>query len=118
MSTAEIVSVGAGGLMTIITGIILFVLKGYITDLKKYRAEREAKERAKDDLVLGLARVSLLKMYQKCEEQGYYSMEDREVYSKLFDAYRINGGDGIIDQLAPKIRAFPTSIPHFGDENG
>ena len=36
-------------------------------------------------------------------------MEDREVYGKLFSAYREAGGDGIIDQLAPKLREMSTS---------
>lgn len=118
MSAAEIISVCVGGLMTIVTGVVLHVLKGYITDLKQYRAERdqreqerELKEKAKDDLILGLARVTLLETYQKCEQKGYYSLEDREVYGKLFDAYVLNGGDGVIDQIAPKIRALPTTPP-------
>lgn len=111
MSTGEIIALVAGGLMTVVTGILTFVLKGYISDLKKYRAEREIKERAKDDLVLGMARVMLMENYRKCEQAGVYSMEDREVYGKLFEAYREAGGDGIIDQLAPKIRELPTHLP-------
>lgn len=118
MSVAEIISLCAGGLMTIITGAVLYVLKGYIADLKKYRSdreqreqEREQKEKAKDDLILGLARVTLLETYQKCEQKGYYTLEDREVYGKLFEAYVTNGGDGVIDQIAPKIRALPTTPP-------
>lgn len=124
MSLSEIISLGAGGLMTVITGIVLYILKGYIADLKKYRSDREEHEReleqkqqAKDELLLGMARVTLLETYQKCEQKGYYSLEDREVYGKLFDAYVTNGGDGVIDQIAPKIRALPTTPPnHQGDD--
>lgn len=112
MSTSEIIALCAGGLMTTITGVLLFVIKGYITDLKKYREEREQKEQAKDDLILGLARVTLLETYQRCEQRGYYSLEDREVYGKLFEAYVTSGGDGVIDKLAPKIRALPTTPPN------
>lgn len=112
MSTSEIIALCAGGLMTIVTGVLLFVIKGYITDLKKYREEREHKEQAKDDLILGLARVTLLETYQRCEQKGYYSLEDREVYGKLFEAYVTSGGDGVIDKLAPKIRALPTTPPN------
>lgn len=117
MTTAEIVSIAVSAVVTVITGIIVFVLKGYISDMKKYRAEREKKEQAKDDLVLGLARVSLLENYYKCERQGFYSTKDREVFGKLFEAYKTCGGDGVIDQIAPKIRALPTSLHgHQGDE--
>lgn len=111
MTTAEIIAIVVSAIVTVITGIVVFVLKGYITDIKKYRDERERKEQAKDDLLLGLARVSLIENYYKCEKQGYYSTTDREVYGKLFEAYKINGGDGVIDQLAPKLRALPTSNP-------
>ena len=112
MTTAEIVSIIVSAVVTIITGVIVWVLKGYISDMKKYREEREKKEQAKDDLLLGLARVSLIENYYKCEEQGYYSTTEREVYGKLFEAYRINGGDGVIDQLAPKIRELPIMPPN------
>ena len=111
MTLGEIIAVIVSALVTIITGVVLFILKGYIADLKKYRTERELKETAKDDLVLGIARVMLLQNYRDCEKKGYYSMEDREVYGKLFIAYRASGGDGIIDQLAPKLRDMATS-PH------
>lgn len=111
MTTGEIIAIVVSALVTVITGVVLYVLKGYIADLKQYRTEREKKEQAKDDLVLGMARVMLMENYRKCENKGYYSMEDREVYGKLFEAYRASGGDGIIDQLAPKIRELPTHLP-------
>ena len=111
MSIAEIIAVAAGGLMTVVTGVILFILKGYIADMKQYRIKREEEEKAKDDLLLGLARVSLMENYYKCEDKGYYSTSDREVYGALFKAYKTCGGDGVIDQLAPKLQALPTHIP-------
>ena len=118
MSASDVIALCAGGLMTIVTGILLFVIKGYIADMKRYRQEREIKEKAKDDLVLGLARVSLLENYYKCEREGVYSLKDREVYGMLFKAYKTCGGDGVIDQIGPKIRALPTSLPgHQGDEH-
>lgn len=104
----EIVSVAVSAFVTIVTGIILFILKANISDLKKYRNEREKKEEAKDELILGMARSMLIDNYNRCEEKGYYSTDEREVYGKLFEAYRINGGNGVIDQLAPKLRNLPT----------
>ena len=108
MPVSEIISVTVSALVTVVTGVILFILKQNITDLKKYRTEREKKEEAKDELLLGMARVMLIENYNRCEGKGHYTTEEREVYGKLFEAYRINGGDGVIDQLAPKIRALPT----------
>ena len=109
MSLAEIIAIVISAFVSVITGVVLFMLKGYISDLKKYRNEREVKEKAKDDLVLGIARVMLLENYRDCENKGFYSMDDREVYGKLFEAYKASGGNGIIDQLAPKLREMATS---------
>ena len=108
MQTAEIISIAVSAIVTVVTGIILFVLKSNLSELKKYRKEREQKEKAKDDLILGMARVMLIENYNRCEEKGYYTTDEREVYRKLFDAYQTNGGDGVIDQLAPKLRNLPT----------
>ena len=108
MQTGEIISVAVSALVTIVTGIVLFVLKANISDLKKYRNEREKREEAKDEMLLGMARVMLIENYNRCEEKGYYTTDEREVYGKLFEAYRLNGGNGVIDQLAPKLRAMPT----------
>ena len=108
MPVGEIVSVAVSALVTIVTGVILYILKANISDLKKYRNEREKKEEAKDELILGMARVMLIENYNRCEEKGYYTTDEREVYGKLIEAYRINGGDGVMDQLAPKLRIMPT----------
>ena len=111
MPIGEIVSIAVGALVTIVTGVVLFILKANIAELKQYRNEREKKETAKDELILGMARVMLVDNYNRCEEKGYYTMDEREVYGALFKAYRINGGDGVIDQLAPKLRELPTKSP-------
>jgi len=110
MSLAEIIAIVISAFMSVVTGVVLHMLKGYMTDLKQYRSERETKERAKDELVLGIARVMLLANYHDCEAKGFYSMADREVYRKLFEAYKASGGNGIIDQLAPKLREMPTTL--------
>ena len=111
MSIGEIVAVCVSAIVTIITGVLVFIIKSYIGDLKQYRKKREKEEKAKDELLLGLARCSLLENYYKCEREGVYSMQNREVYGKLFEAYKECGGDGVIDQLAPKLRKLPTSLP-------
>ena len=115
MTLGEIIAVIVSALVTVITGVVLFILKGYIADLKKYRNERETNEKAKDDLVIGMARVMLLENYRSCEKKGYYSMEDREVYGKLFAAYKEADGNGIIDQLGIKLRELNTSPKHDAD---
>ena len=74
------------------------------------RVAREQRE-AERTIVLAIARTMLLDNYEKCMDKGYYTVEEREVYSKLRSAYADDGGNGVIDALAPRIRALPTEPP-------
>ena len=87
MTPGEVIAIVVSALVTVITGVVLFVLKGYIADLKKYRSEREIKEQAKDELVLGMARVMLLENYRKCEEKGFF-LSYASSYNKEFESHR------------------------------
>ena len=73
-----------------------------------YRRQREEREAIKADLDLCIARIMLLNAYYKCVAQGYYSVEERDVYHQLFLVYKAKGGDGVIDDIAPKIVKLPT----------
>ena len=110
MTTGEIICICFSGIVTLVAGVLLWILKNYIADLKKYRKKRETEEKAKDELLLGLARCSLLENYYKCEKDGVYPMQNREVYGSLFRAYKECGGNGVIDQLAPKLQRLPVSL--------
>ena len=116
MTTGEIIAICVSGIVTVISGILLWIVKSYIGDLRQYRKKREKVEKAKDDLLLGLARCSLLENYYNCEKNGVYPMQNREVYGKLFEAYKECGGNGVIDQLAPKLQKLPTSLPRKQEE--
>lgn len=74
---------------------------------KKSVEQREA-ERA---IVLAIARTMLLNNYEKCMAKGYYTTEERDVYGSLFSNYIDDGGNGVIESIAPRIRALPTEPP-------
>lgn len=73
-----------------------------------WRRQREEREAIKADLDLCMARIMLLDHYFRCVSQGYYSVEERDVYHQLFLAYKAAGGDGVIDNIAKKIVELPT----------
>lgn len=77
-------------------------------NIKSYRKKREEREVIKSDLDIGVARILLLNNYKEVCRKGYYSVEERDVYKELFDAYKAAGGDGVIDDIAEKIVLFPT----------
>ena len=84
--------------------------------LKKEQEDKQAAENIKknDKLQLAMARLMLLSEYKKCIKQGYYDLDDREVYHEMFEAYKDKGGNGIIDHLREKIIALPTEPPNSG----
>lgn len=74
---------------------------------KKATAQREA-ERV---IILAMSRTMLLDNYEKCVNKGCYTVEEREVYHKLYEAYKEDGGNSIIDEIAPRIRKLPMEQP-------
>jgi hypothetical protein len=79
------------------------------------RAETERKaieqREAERSIVLAIARTMLLNNWERCMDKGYYTVEEREVYHKLWVSYAQDGGNGIIEEIAPRIRALPMEPP-------
>ena len=74
----------------------------------------EAREQAAAErrLTLAMARSQLLENYERCMDKGYYTVDEREVYHELYEAYHKDGGNGIMDTLAIKITRLPTEPTH------
>lgn len=81
--------------------------------LEHAEAERmKIKQRdAERTIILAMSRTMLLDNYEKCVNKGYYTLEEREVYHKLYEAYKDDGGNSIIDEIAPRIRKLPIEKP-------
>ena len=106
--------------------IVVFMIKRAISkrldsfDAKREeaRVERAENERRKIEqreaergIVLAIARTMLLDNYEKCMDKGYYTLEERSVYGSLFSNYVSDGGNGVIAELAPRLRALPIEPP-------
>lgn len=76
-------------------------------------AERIAIEQREAErvIILAMSRTMLLDNYEKCVNKGYYTVEEREVYHKLYEAYKNDGGNSVIDEIAPRIRRLPIEPP-------
>lgn len=116
---SAILSTCMGILVSVLTAMITHKLKAWDEDNAKYRKEREEKEameaekqrirnEANDQLTLGMARTMLLNNYQNCISKGFYSVDQRQVYHALYEAYRRDNGNGIIQQISHKIVELPT----------
>jgi len=74
------------------------------------RHEREQRQ-SEHDVILAMSRTMLLNNYEKCMDKGYYSVDEREIYSALFSSYQNCGGNGILVGLGEKLRQLPTEPP-------
>lgn len=116
----------AGVIELLALPILIFVVKHVIgkrldafdekrEDARIAQAEAEHKateqREAERTIILAMSRTMLLNNWEKCMEKGYYSIEEREVYHKLYEAYRDDNGNGIIEEIAPRIRALPMEPP-------
>lgn len=117
-----IISTIVGIFVSVLTAMITHRLKTFQDSNAQYRKEREAKEakeaeerrvrqEANDQLTLGMARTMLLTNYEACIKKGYYTVAEREVYHKLYQAYRRDHGNGVIEEIAEKIVQLPTEPP-------
>lgn len=81
--------------------------------MEQAEAERKKIEQreAERTIILAISRTMLLDNYEKCMAKGCYSLEEREVYHKLYEAYKSDGGNSIIDEIAPRIRRLPIEPP-------
>ena len=102
--------------------LILWLIKRYLErfdakreDARIERAENKRKEteqrEAEHTIILAMSRTMLLNNWEKCMSKGYYTIEERKVYHELFEAYKSDGGNSIIDEIAPRIRALPMEPP-------
>ena len=122
--TTQLVITGA--VEVLMVPILVFVLKRIVgkrldsfdekrDEARLAQAEAESKKieqrEAERAIVLAIARTMLLNNYERCMEKGFYSVEEREVYGRLYRNYADDGGNGVIEVIAPRIRALPTEPP-------
>jgi hypothetical protein len=84
-------------------------------DARLAQAENERRiieqREAERTIILAMSRSMLLNNYERCMDKGYYTVEEREVYHKLYLAYKSDGGNSVIEDIAPRIRALPMEPP-------
>lgn len=81
-----------------------------ITQQENERKAIEQRE-AERSMLLAIARTMLLDNYEKCVAKGCYTVDEREVYSLLYENYKEDDGNGIIDVIAERIRELPMEPP-------
>ena len=93
-------------------------MKNINDDARKYRQKRiEEEEEAKklqqenqenqNSALLAIMRTLLKENADRCFEKGFYTVEEREIYSSLYKVYKSYGGNGVIDEMGNRLRPLP-----------
>ena len=117
-----IIGIVTSVISAVISGFLAIVMKNINDDTRTYRQSRSAMEEAqkkeeklkqeKEDLaLLAIMRTMLKDNADKCFEKGCYSVEEREIYSALYKAYKEYGGNGVIDEMGNRLRPLPYEPP-------
>jgi hypothetical protein len=117
-----IIGIVTSVISAVISGFLAIVMKNINDDTRTYRQSRSAMEEAqkkeeklkqeKEDLaLLAIMRTMLKDNADKCFEKGCYSVEEREIYSALYKAYKEYGGNGVIDEMGNRLRPLPYETP-------
>lgn len=122
--TSQLVAVGIVNLVmfpilaALVKRSIVKRLDAFDNKRDEARVEQQEAERIKIEqreaertIILAMSRTMLLDNYEKCITKGCYTLEEREVYHKLYEAYKSDGGNSIIDEIAPRIRKLPIKPP-------
>ncbi len=113
-------------ILQIITGVAVAFLSSVVLGMQreakkvqKQRAE-EARKRDDDFMAIKEGLCSLLndridQGYEKYNGQGYFPVEKRYKFHRIYNAYHALGGNGICTDLMQKLEKLPTN-PH-GEQN-
>lgn len=118
--TPALIAVGVVNLL--LFPLLLWYIKRHLERFDRKRDEARAEQaeterkaieqrEAERVIILAMSRTMLLDNYEKCVKKGCYTVEEREVYHKLYEAYKSDGGNSIIDEIAPRIRRLPIEPP-------
>lgn len=116
--SATAIGIIASVISAAISGALAILMKNINDDARNYRKQRaeaedalkqEAKEKQeKEDLaMLAIMRTMLKENADRCFEKGYYTVEEREIYSTLYKVYKNYGGNGVIDEMGNRLRPLP-----------
>lgn len=94
--------------------IAIFSSGGIATVLVKYmelrnckKTKLDATQHARDIVLISISAEILIARMESCIKKGYMDMHDRRFCQKLHDAYKILGGNDIVDALYDQCLELP-----------
>ena len=99
------------GLVTIIAGVILYLLQQALRENRELQRQRDEAEstrnRALEEGVVCILRKHLMDEHEAWMKRGYITPHALESGIAMYKAYKSLGGNGMIDHMDEEIRALP-----------
>lgn len=99
---------------TAITGVVGWLVKALLDTLRDYidsSAQWRAKTDGKLDTIMGATqttmRATLIHNYEKYQERGWLTPEERASWCDMHDKYAAMGFNGLIDTYRDKLNQLP-----------
>lgn len=107
-------------ILSVISGLLLYIIKDLLDDNKHLRAERkkdnEARESALEEGMVCILRVNLIEAHAKYMAMGEISTHGYENFEDMYNAYRKLGGNGLVTHMWEDIQEL--RIKTGGKRNG
>ncbi len=101
--TGHIVSI----LLTVVSGVLLFVIKGLLTQIKTLKTDQKKRETEWQDAisagVVSLLRIQLIEYHDKYMTGDHIPTYVYENFDDMYKSYRALGGNGMITHMKEEI---------------
>ena len=87
--------------------MLLDMLKGYIESSAKWRAKTDGKLDTIMDATQTTMRATLIHNFEKYQERGWLTPEERASWCDMHDKYSAMGFNGLIDTYRHKLNQLP-----------
>ena len=100
--------------MSVVSGVLLAVVKNLINENKKMRDEKHNKERAMQDGMMCLLRIQLIEYHDKYMNSGDIPTYVYDNFDEMYKAYETLGGNGMVKHMKESIDKLRVTNNKYG----
>lgn len=89
--------------LSVVSGVLLSIVKNLMDENKKLRKEREDKNAAMQDGVMTLLKIQLIEYHDKYMSSGDIPSYVYENFDEMFTVYETLGGNGMVKHMKESI---------------
>ena len=104
-------------IMSVISGVLLAVIKGLIDDNKKLKEERQNKDQAMQDGMMLLLKVQLIEYHDKYMSTGDIPTYVYDNFDEMYKCYETLGGNGMVKHMKESIDKLRITTGVLRNEN-